>query len=152
MLDAVIAAVGRVLLDVPGVDQVLTEPPAKLPDDRCFVVYPNPGLATLGAHHGRRRGAVYQADDEIRVDFHRKAARDAMAEAEPEARAMLTRTRDALFSAIQRHGLDGTIIGSGGIRTDLYGPMEFWDGDTSFGFQLALIVRHASETPAARDD
>jgi hypothetical protein len=149
-LDAVITAVGNVLRDLPGVDQVLTAPPAKLPDDRCFIVYPDPGDVTLLSHGGSTRNSVYQAADVIRVDFHIRAARDAMAEAEPDARLMLSLTRDALISAGQRTAFNGTVIALRGLRTDVYGPLEYWSGDTSFGFQLGLDITHAVEVSAGK--
>lgn len=147
-LDAIIAAVAEVLTGLALADQVLTDPPAHLPDDRTFVVYADPtgGTATLAAHHGGRGRTVYQADEEVRVDWHRRAARDAMAETYPEALAAFTATRDALFGAVKSGALNGTIVGFGGIRADVFGPMEFWDADTTFGFQIALLVRHMTES------
>lgn len=145
-LDLVIAAVAEVLAGLNLADQVLTDPPAHLPDDRVFVVYADPGDATLAANSGRNGRAVYQADDAVRVDFHRRAARDAMAEAYPEALSIFTTVRDAVFGAVKHGALGGTIVGFSGIRTDTWGPMEFWDSDTTFGFQIAVLVRHMTES------
>lgn len=143
-LSDVIAAVGAVLEPL-GADQVLTEPPSKLPDDRCFVVYPEPGEVTIAAHSGRNSGAVYQADDDVLIDFHIKAARDAMLEIEPQARAMLIATRDALIAALKNGALNGTVIGCSGISTRVYGAMDFWFPDQTCGFELALHIRHMTE-------
>jgi hypothetical protein len=153
-LDDVVLAIADVLSGLPdptgypGADQDLTAPPARLPDDRVFVVYPDPGDAVVSVHQGGNGRAVYHADDDIRVDFYRRAARDMMAECEPEARAMLQATRDALFAAAKTSAFDRTIVGFAGIRTDLYGPLEYWLADTAFGFSLAVRVRHAVEVPA----
>jgi hypothetical protein len=152
-LTSVIAAVVDVLEGVTVAseavaDAVLDEPPAKLGDDRTFIVTGDPGEATLAAHHGRSGGAVYQADDEVTVVWARKAARDATVETYPETLAVYLAVRDAIFVAVKGGALGGTITGFGGVRTDLFGALDFWLPDVAFGFQIALLCRHQTEAGA----
>jgi hypothetical protein len=144
-LSDVIAAVADVLTELGVADQVLTNPPAKLPDDRVFVVYVDPGDATLFARKGNAdQSVVYGSSDDIRVDWFRKIARDKMAEAYPEARDVLIATRGALFRSI-RTGLNGSIHACSGLRTDVFGPMTYWNSDEAFGFRLAIQCQYATE-------
>lgn len=145
-LPDVISAVADVCTGLALADQVLTEPPPKLPDDRVFVVYADPGDANLNANQGGAGRAVYHADDDIIVNWFLRIARDRMTEAYPEALSVLVATRDALFAAIKNGALNGTIFAFNGIRTDLFGPLTYWEADTAFGFQLAVAVRHGSES------
>jgi hypothetical protein len=143
-LSDVVQAVADALVPLTGYDQILTEPPASLPDDRCFVVWVAPGEAVALAHGP---GATYEADDDVRVDFYIRRARDAMAEVEPEARTQLQATRDALFAGARSGNLSRVIVGFAGIGTDVYGPLTYWEADTAFGFSLAVRVRHAVSVP-----
>lgn len=153
-LPDVIAAVVDVLEGVtvdsnPVADSVLDEPPPKLGDDRTFIVTGEPGTATLQAGSGRNGSPVYESDDEVIVVWQRKAARDATLETYPENLAVYLATRDAVFVAVRDGALHGTITGFGGIRTDLFGAIDFWLPDTVFGFQIALLTRHMSEAGAS---
>jgi hypothetical protein len=147
-LPDVIQAVADVLSGLSLADQVLISPPAKLPDDRTFVVFADPGEATLAANQGRAGRAVYQADDDVIVNWFRRIARDAMTEAYPEALSVFLATRDAIFAAVKDGALGGTIFGFSGIQTQIFGPMDYWNADTAFGFQLALGCRHGTEAAA----
>lgn len=141
----VVLAVADVCTGLDLADQVLTDPPPKLPDDRTFVVYADPGEATLATHHGGAGRVNYQADDVVIVNWFRKAARDAMPETYPEALDVFLATRDAIFAAVKNGALNRTIVGFAGIQTDIFGPMEYWQADTAFGFQISLQVRHMTE-------
>jgi hypothetical protein len=145
----VIAAVVEVVTDLSIADAVLDEPPAKLGDDRTVIVLGEPGTATLAANHGRAGRTVYEADDEVIVTWARKAARDAMTESYPEAMDAYLSARDALFRAVRGGALSGTITGFGGIRTELFGALEFWLPDVVFGWQIALLCRHQTEAAAS---
>lgn len=153
-LSDVIAAVAEIcggitLASEPVADEVLTIPPAKLGEDRTFLVIGDPGESTLAAGQGRGGRTVYQADDEVIVTWARKAARDAMMETYPETLAVYLATRDAIFRAVKDGALHGTLSGFGGIRTDIFGVLEFWLPDIVFGFQISLSCRHQSEAAAS---
>lgn len=143
-LTDVIAAVVEVVADLSVADQVLDEPPARLPDDRCVVVTASPGTATLAAHRGKAGGVVYESADDVIVTWFRKGARDAMAESYPEALDAFLSTRDAIFAGL-RGAISTTITGFSEVRTDLFGAIDFWLPDTAFGFQLSVAVRHQTE-------
>lgn len=144
-LGDVIAAVVDVLAGLGLADDVLSEPPPKLGSDRTFLVTADPGESTLAAHRGRNGLVVYQSDDDVLVMWAVKAARDATVETYPEALDVLLATRDALFYAVKDNGLHATLSGFGGMRTDLFGAIDFWNPDVVFGFQLALTCRHQTE-------
>lgn len=140
VIDAVVDVCGELSL----ADQVLTEPPARLPDDRCFVVTGSPGTATLTAHRGRGGNVVYESEDDVIVTWFRKTARDAMAEGYPEALDAYLSTRDGIFVALLGP-LGSAISGFVDVTTDLFGAIDFWLPDTAFGFQLSVTVRHQTE-------
>lgn len=147
-LSDVIAAVVELVSDLSLADQVLDAPPARLPDDRCFVITASPGDSPPEAHRGKNGGVVYESNDDIVVTWFRKAARDAMAEAYPETLDAYLSTRDGIFAGL-RQVIGPSISGFGGITTDLFGEIEFWLPDTAFGFQLSVTVRHQTEAGAA---
>jgi hypothetical protein len=142
-LQAVIDSVAGALRDGTGVDQVLTDPPSRLPDDRCFLVYAQPGLTSFMANKGRLGNVAYEAEDDIFIDFHIRSARDAMTEVEPKARVMLELFRDTIISAMQRNRLE-SVHAFRGLSFPVYGPLEYWNGDTSFGFQAVLSITHCT--------
>lgn len=145
-LQAVIDAVADVCSSLVGADQVLTVMPPRLPDDRVFLVYVDPGPVLSFAHGGSNRGAVYRADEDIRIDFHIKAAADAAIEYEPEARTMLALFRNAIVAAMQPGGgVAATIFAFRGLTTDAYGLLQYWHNDTSFGWQQVLSITHGTE-------
>lgn len=148
-LSDVIAAVAEVCTALDLADEVLTDPPAKLGEDRTFLVIGDPGESTLAANQGRGGRTVYQADDEVIVTWARKAARDAMMETYPETLSVYLATRDAIFRAVKDGALHGTLSGFGGIRTDIFGAIDFWQPDIVFGFQISLACRHQSEAAAS---
>lgn len=147
-LPDVIAAVVEVCGELSLADQVLDEPPARLPDDRCFVITGSPGTATLAAHRGRDGNVVYEAEDEVVVTWFRKTARDAMQEGYPEALDAYLATRDGIFAALRGGSLGALISGFVGVSTDLFGPIDFWLPDVAFGFQVSVAVRHQTEATA----
>lgn len=149
-LQTVIESIAGTLRDSAGVDQVFTDPPAKLPDDQCFMVYPDPGGTTLQSGSGKWGNVTYNNEDDILIDFHIKAARDAMAETEPKARAMLETFRDVMMSAIKRNAFAG-VIAFRGLVIEVYGPLEYWNADTSFGFQARLSITHSQEATSGKN-
>lgn len=144
-LPDVVAAVVDVLSGLGLADAVLSDPPPKLADDRTFLVTADPGESTLAAHRGRSGFAVYESQDDVLVMWAVKAARDATVESYPETLDVLLATRDALFYAVRDNGLHATLSGFNGMRTDLFGALDFWQPDVVFGFQLALACRHQTE-------
>ncbi len=149
-LEKVIASIAGVLRDSAGVDQVFSEPPAKLPDNQCFMVYPDPGSMRLISGASRSGNVVYDCDDDILIDFHIKAARDKMTEFEPRARKMLILFRDVMMSAIKRNSFSG-ITGYRGFEILVYGPLEYWNADTSFGFQARLSITYGTEATSGKE-
>lgn len=146
-LQAVIDSVANAIRDESGVDQVLTEQPNKLPDDRCFIVLPIPGDVKFMTNSGALRNVDYAAEDDIFIEFAIKSARDAVWESEPETRRMVVQLRNTIISAMQRNRL-ASVHAFRGFSFPLYGPLEFWKPDVAFGFNAVLSITHGVNVTA----
>ena len=140
VLEALASTIGQ---ENPGIE-ILTSPPDKLPDHRVFLLYEQPGASEPSQHTGRAGGIVAQNTDVFRIEYHYPIAQAPGDEVVGDARSRFDAMRLALWKDFRVSRFSRTARGLNGIRTDIYGPMEYGNS-VSFGFRLELEIVHDLE-------
>jgi hypothetical protein len=143
-LQSVLDAVRDRCSRLPGLDQVTTQPPAQLPDNRMIVITPVPGISSPSAHTGEQGHPLIAYPDKIIVEAHYKIAGDQIGPAIDWAMPMLESVISTLWAAYYLDRLSGSVTLLNAIDVQRFGGIG-WGADQTFGFIAVMDILRLEE-------